>query len=55
MSKVYDKKVCLKNLGILIDQKKIKIGQLEQAVGVSAGYLSRLSKDDNTTKISIEL
>ena len=55
MSKVYDRKLCLKNMGLLIDKKKIKVGQLETAIGVSPGYLSRLAKEDNTTKISVEL
>ncbi len=55
MPKTYDRKICLKNLSLLVERKKLKIGALEQSVGVSPGYLSRLSREDNTTKLSIEL
>ena len=49
------KKNVLKNVFSLIEKQNLKIGEVEEKIGVSAGYLSRLNKDDNTTKISLEL
>ena len=37
------------NIGCLIQQKGMKVGEVETAIGISAGYLSRLSKDGNSS------
>jgi len=50
----FDKKRCLANIYFLAKEKNIKIGDLESAAGVSAGYLSRINKDDNETNPSID-
>ena len=46
----YSKTKFLKNIVYLMKIKNVKIGELEEAAKVSAGYLSRLSKnnDDNS-------
>ena len=49
MSNEFDRQKLLANISTLIQQKGMKIGELETSVGVSAGYLSRLSKEDNKT------
>jgi transcriptional regulator with XRE-family HTH domain len=51
----FDKKRCLDNIYFLAKQKSIKIGDLEAAANVSAGYLSRANKEDNTSKLTIDL
>ena len=51
----FDKKRCLDNIYFLAKQKSIKIGDLETAANVSAGYLSRANKEDNTSKLTIDL
>lgn len=53
MSK-FDKRICLSNIYALARERNIKIGDLEKDGGMSAGYLSRLSKDDNNSIPSIE-
>ena len=55
MAEIFDKKTCLDNIYYLAKQKNIKIGELESKAGVSAGYLSRINKDDNTTNPGIEV
>ena len=42
----FDKLQFAKNVSCLLKDKGIKIGDYEKSVGVSAGYLSRVSKDD---------
>jgi len=51
----FDKKRCLANIYFLAKEKNIKIGDLESTAGVSAGYLSRINKEDNETNPSVEL
>ena len=51
----FDKKKCLANIYFLAKEKNIKIGDLETKANVSAGYLSRINKDDNETNPGIEL
>lgn len=51
----FDKKRCLANIYFLAKEKNIKIGDLESAAGVSAGYLSRINKEESETNPSIEL
>ena len=47
------KKVILANVLFLIARLGLKIGEVEEKVGVSTGYLSRLK--DNSTNIKLEL
>lgn len=54
MKSNFDKSLCLSNIYYLAKLKNVKIGDLENKAGVSAGYLSRLNKEDNTSSPSIE-
>lgn len=51
----YNKKTCIDNIYFLAKKKNLKIGELEAEVGVSAGYLSRLNKEDNKSNPSIDV
>ena len=51
----FDKKRCLDNIYFLAKQKGKKIGELEELAGVSTGYLSRANKEENTSKLTIDL
>lgn len=53
--KEFNKMLCLSNIYHLAKQRNIKIGDLESAAGVSAGYISRLNKPDTKTSPSIEM
>ena len=53
--KEFNKMLCLSNIYHLAKSKNIKIGDLESAAGVSAGYISRLNKADTKTSPSIEM
>ncbi len=52
--KLFDKKTCIENIRFLLSEKSVKLGDIERDAGVSAGYLSRLEKKNNTTDPSIE-
>ncbi len=54
MTKKFDKLICIENIYYLAKLKGIRIGELEKKAGVSAGYLSRINRDDNTASPSIE-
>jgi len=43
----FDKKRMLENISFLLKEKGKKIGELETEAGVSVGYISRTSKDEN--------
>lgn len=49
------KKIILANVFYLINKLGLKIGDVEERAGVSTGYLSRLNKDDNSTKLGLDL
>lgn len=53
--KEFDRTRCLNNIYSLCRQNNVKIGELEAAASLSAGYLSRMIKDEATGKPSIEL
>lgn len=55
MDYVFDKKICLANIDYLAKKKGINRKQLEDAAGVSQGYISRLMKDGNTTKLTVDV
>ncbi len=50
----FDKSICLSNIRYLISTSSVKIGDIEDAAGVSRGYMSRLEKNNNTSTPSIE-
>ena len=49
------KKIILSNVFYLIGKLDLRVGEVEEQIGVSTGYLSRLNKDDKSTKISLDL
>lgn len=49
------KKRCLNNIYFLSRKKGIKISEIESEAGLSAGYISRLNKEGNTTPLNLEL
>lgn len=48
MSAEFNKKLMLDNISFMLKEVGKKIGELEAEAGVSTGYISRTSKDDNT-------
>ena len=52
MKKVFDRKRCVSNIDLLIKKKGLKVGAVENAIGVSTGYISRLG--DSTSKLNLE-
>ena len=53
--KFFDKKKCMSTIYAIAKEKGIKIGDLEKEANVSAGYFSKLNKEDNTATPSVEL
>ena len=51
---MFDKKLCMDNIYAVAKDKGIKIGDLERKAGLSAGYLSKLSKEGNTAVPAID-
>lgn len=51
----YNRAYCIENIFVLAKEKNIKIGELENAAGVSSGYLSRLKKEGNESNPSIDI
>lgn len=51
----FDRKQLIDNIYRFAKEKDIKIGALEQEAGVSAGYLSRLLKDDTKGSFGVDL
>lgn len=43
----FDRARLMNNINTLIKDKNIKIGELENSIGISTGYLSKMSKADN--------
>ncbi len=52
--KRFDKYRCFRNIRFLLEKKGAKLGDIERASGNSAGYMSRLEKEANTTDPSME-
>ncbi len=44
----FNKQLMLDNISFLLKESEKKIGELESEAGVSAGYISRISKEGNT-------
>jgi len=51
---MFDKRLCIANIYQLAKERGLKIGDIEKSAGVSAGYLSRINKDDNNTVPTID-
>ena len=43
----FNRQQLVENINNLIQQKNMKVGEVEQAIGISTGYISRLSKAGN--------
>jgi len=48
MNREFNKQLMLDNISFLLKESEKKIGELETEAGVSAGYISRISKEGNT-------
>lgn len=51
---MFDKKRCIGNIYFLAKDQGKKIGDIEKRAGVSAGYISRLNKEESNTNPGIE-
>ena len=51
---MFDKRLCIANIYQLAKEKGIKLGDLEKSAGVSAGYISRINKEDSNTVPTID-
>ncbi len=54
MSNEFNRQIVIDNILTLTKLYKFKIGDVEKRLGVSAGYLSRLSKKENESALSAE-
>lgn len=52
---MFNKQNCIQRIYDISKERGIKIGDLEKNAGVSAGYLSRINKDGNTSTLSVDL
>ena len=48
MTKEFNKEILFSNIYHLLKVREIKVGELESYVGVSAGYISRINKEQST-------
>lgn len=51
----FDKRRCMSAIYAIAKEKGVKIGDLEREANVSAGYLSKLNREENTSPPSVEL
>ncbi len=51
----FDRARLMNNIIFLIKEKGLKIGELENAVGISTGYISKMTKADNESMPGIDL
>lgn len=51
----FDKNKLMNNINTLIKENNLRIGEVEADVGISKGYLSRMSKEDNDTIPTVDL
>lgn len=54
MSDDFNRQNVIDNLMTLVQNSGMKVGEIEKKLGVSAGYLSRLSKKENESALSAE-
>ena len=45
----FDRQQLIENINTLIQQKNMRVGDIESAIGISTGYISRLSKEGSTS------
>ena len=50
----YEKNICLKNIYMLAEKNNLKISELEECGGMSAGFLSRAKNPENKAKLPLE-
>jgi len=50
----FNRQVVIDNIMTLIQSRNLKVGEAEKQLGVSTGYLSRLSKKENDSALSAE-
>lgn len=48
MVEEFNKELMIKNINYLIDNRNLKVGEIENNVRVSLGYISKVTKDKNT-------
>lgn len=48
--KIFDKYKCFRNIRALMNEKGVKLGQIENEAGVRIGYMSRLEKPDSESE-----
>lgn len=51
----FDRTKLMTNIAVLIKEKGLRIGELENRVGISAGYISKMTKADNESMPGIDL
>ena len=51
----FDKTTLLSNIYYLLKQNDLRVGELEQILGISSGYISRIAKPGSDKKLSIDI
>ncbi len=51
----FDNTLLIKNIGFLLRKNGLRLGDLENALGISTGYISRTSKPGSGKKMSIDI
>ncbi len=51
----FDNTLLIKNIGVLLRRNGLRLGDLENALGISAGYISRTSKPGSGKKMSVDI
>ena len=54
MNETFNRQQCLANINYLIKKKGEMVKNIEQAAGVSVGYLSRMNKEDASKPLSMD-
>lgn len=52
---MFNKTILLNNISFLLKKKSMKIGELENAIGVSKGYISRMNKKSQGVATGIDI
>ena len=51
----FDKKILLDNINYLRNKKRMRIQDLEDKIGVSKGYISRIKKKNRDAALPVEI
>lgn len=51
----FDNTILANNIGYLVKKNNMRVGELEEFLGISAGYISRTVKEDSKKKMSIDI